>query len=102
MFAPEEARRVRPEAEAISDKQATLQILTLACGSWTLSVSIDNEGRYMSCMTEEVNPFGEEQNIRTLPLRDVLGRRAELAKLGQTICPVKDKFYVKGEGDVRA
>ena len=97
MFTVEDAVRIRPEIEAISDKQATLQVLTLACGSWTLSMSIDNEGNYMSCMTEEVNPFGEELNIRNGRLADLLGRRSELVKLGNTICPVKDKFYVRSD-----
>jgi MoaA/NifB/PqqE/SkfB family radical SAM enzyme len=93
MFTPDEVKRIRPELEAMSDKQATLQILTLACASWTLSFSIDNEGRFMSCMTEEVNPFGPEVTTRNTRIGDVLGRRYELVKLGNTICPVKDKFY---------
>lgn len=93
MFTPDEVKRIRPELEAMSDKQATLQILTLACASWTLSFSIDNEGRFMSCMTEEVNPFGPEVTTRNTRISEVLGRRYELVKLGNTICPVKDKFY---------
>lgn len=95
MFTVSEALPIRKEVEALSDKQATLQILTLACGSWTLSMSIDSEGFYMSCMTEEVNPFGVGMNVRQAPLKDMLGRRNELNKLGTSICPVKDKFYVR-------
>jgi MoaA/NifB/PqqE/SkfB family radical SAM enzyme len=93
MFTPEEVLKIRPEVAAMSDKQATLQILTLACASWTLSFSIDNEGHFMSCMTEEVNPFGTGMTTRNTRLADVVRRRTELVKLGNTICPVKDKYY---------
>jgi MoaA/NifB/PqqE/SkfB family radical SAM enzyme len=100
MFTPEQVKTIRPEVESISDKQATLQILTLACASWTLSFSINNEGEFMSCMTEEVNPFGNEINIRNTRLADVLRKRNELVKLGNTICPVKDKFYERSDASV--
>lgn len=95
MYTVVEAMRIRPEIQELSDKQATLQVLTLACASWTLGFSIDNEGNFMSCMTEEVNPFGDKANIRNTRLADVLSRRNELVKLGTSICPVKDKFYVR-------
>jgi MoaA/NifB/PqqE/SkfB family radical SAM enzyme len=93
MFTPEEVVRIRPEVEKISDKQATLQILTLACASWTLSFSVNNEGNFMACMTEEVNPFGHGANVRTKRLADLIEMRNEMVKLRNTICPVKDKFY---------
>ncbi len=93
MFAPEQVADIRKELNELSDKRATLQILTLACASWTLGLSIDNEGNYMSCMTEEVNPFGEGLTVRNTRLRSVVQRRNELVKLSNTICPVKDKFY---------
>ena len=95
MFSVEDAIRIRPELEALSDKQATLQILTLACGSWTLGFSVDNEGNFMSCMTEEVNPFHQAANARNTRLSELVNRRNELVKLRSTVCPVKDKFYVR-------
>jgi hypothetical protein len=97
MYTVAEALRIRPEIQAMSDKQATLQVLTLACASWTLGFSIDNEGNFMSCMTEELNPFGEQTNIRNTRLSEVLSKRNELVKLGTSICPVKDKYYVRSE-----
>jgi len=93
MFTPEKVRQIRPEVEQLSDKQATLQILTLACASWTLGLNIDNEGNFMACMTEEVNPFGPGVNARNTRLETLLAKRNELVKLRNTICPVKDKFY---------
>ena len=103
MFSVDEGRAIRRELEELSDKQATLQILTLGCASWTLGMSIDNEGRFMACMTEENNPFEPGQNARNTRLATLLGRRVELLKLRNTICPVKDKFYRPGEaGGVRS
>lgn len=93
MFRVEEVANIRPELASLSDKSATLQILTLACASWTLGLSVDNEGNFMSCMTEEINPFGSAQNARNTPLKDLIGRRMELVTLNTSICPVKDKFY---------
>lgn len=93
MFDVETVKHIRPEVESLSDKQATLQILTLACASWTLGLNISNEGRFMACMTEEINPFGQERTTRNTRLQELLDRRNELVKLRNTICPVKDKFY---------
>ena len=93
MFTVDRAREIRAELEDLSDKQATLQILTLGCASWTLGMSIDNEGRFMACMSEEINPFEAHQNARNTRLADLIYRRIELLKLRNTICPVKDKFY---------
>jgi molybdenum cofactor biosynthesis enzyme MoaA len=95
MFSTDEVKRIRPEVEKLSDKQATLQILTLACASWTLGINVDNEGNFMACMTEEVNPFGERVNARNTKLCDLIAKRNELIKLRNTICPVKDKFYAR-------
>jgi hypothetical protein len=97
MFPVEQGLAIKQELAELSDKQATLQILTLGCASWTLGISIDNEGRFMACMTEEVNPFDEDQNARNTRLSQLLGRRIELLKLRNTICPVKDKFYRPGD-----
>ena len=99
MFTPEQVKTIRPEVERLSDKQATLQILTLACASWTLGLNIDNEGNFMACMTEEVNPFGSGVNTRNTRLKDLLAKRNELVKLRNTICPVKDKFYKRTTSD---
>jgi MoaA/NifB/PqqE/SkfB family radical SAM enzyme len=93
MFSVEQGLKIKGELESLSDKQATLQILTLACASWTLGMSIDNEGNFMACMTEEINPFESGQNARSTRLAALLGRRVELVKLRGTVCPVKDKFY---------
>lgn len=93
MFSVEEVNKIRLDVQKISDKQATLQILTLACASWTLGLNVDNEGNFMACMTEEINPFGQGVNVRTTKLGTLLAKRNELVKLRNTICPVKDKFY---------
>jgi hypothetical protein len=94
MFPVEEVARIKTELQSLSDKSATLQILTLACASWTLGLSIDNEGRFMACMTEEINPFDSTQNARNTRLKDLVGHRMELVTLSTSICPVKDKFYL--------
>lgn len=95
MFPIEEANIIKKELEQLSDKQATLQILNLACVSWTLGISISNEGNYMTCMTDEKNPYAEGVTAGTTRLKDLIGRRKELLKLRSTVCPVKDKYYVQ-------
>jgi molybdenum cofactor biosynthesis enzyme MoaA len=93
MFSTERVREIRPELQSLSDKAATLQILTLACASWTLGLSISNEGEFMACMTEEMSPFDSFENARNTPIKDLIGRRVELVTMKSSICPVKDKFY---------
>lgn len=94
MFDPEEGNKIRKELYDLSDKQATLQILNLACVAWSLGISINNEGFYMSCMTDESNPYGPDINVRNTSMKELLGKRKELIALSNTICPIKDKYYV--------
>lgn len=93
MFQLEDAREIKAELERVSDKNATLQVLNLACVAWTLGISISNDGNYMACMTNESNPYGENVNIRNTKIKDLLGKREELIMLKSTVCPVKDFYY---------
>jgi len=95
MFPIDEANKIKVELGQLSDKQATLQILNLACVSWTLGISINNEGGFMTCMTEENSPYDLGINARNTKLKDLIGKRKELLKLSSTVCPVKDNYYVK-------
>ncbi len=94
MFDIETANKIKVELAELSDKQATLQILNLACIAWTLGISINNEGDFMTCMTDETNPYGEGVNVRNTKIKDLLGKRKELLKLKNTVCPVKDQYYI--------
>ncbi|OJU09425.1 MAG: hypothetical protein BGN88_09850 [Clostridiales bacterium 43-6] len=94
MFNVDEGNNIKEQLYDLSDKQATLQILNLACVAWALGISINNEGFYMSCMTDESNPYGRDINIRNTKIEKLLGKRKELISLCKTICPIKDKYYV--------
>ena len=97
MFDVEKASVIQEELGEISDKKATLQVLNLACGAWTLGISVRIDGEFMTCMTEESNPYEGEVNIRNTRLVDLVGKRQELLKLCSTVCPVKDKYYQKNK-----
>lgn len=99
MFDVEKAVEIQKELGEISDKKATLQVLNLACGAWTLGISVRIDGEFMTCMTEEANPYEGEVNIRNTRLVDLLGKRQELLKLCRTVCPVKDKYYQKNKNN---
>ena len=94
MFDVQNGKNIQKELSNISDKQATLQILNLACVAWTLGISISVDGNFMTCMTDESNPYGESTNVRNTKIKSLLGKRKELLKLRNTVCPVKDKYYV--------
>lgn len=91
MYSIEESQKIREEIEKITDKKATLQVLSMGCGSWALGISVNDNGEFMTCMTDDQNPYN--LNIRNSELSDIIVKRKALKQSINTVCPIKDKHY---------
>lgn len=99
MYDVEAAKVIKEELKQLSDKQATLQIFNLACIAWTMCICVDYNGNFMTCMTEESNPYDNCSNIFEVNLSDLLKEKRKLLNITATICPVKEKWYGKNDKD---
>ncbi len=97
MYDVETAKKIKEELKHLSDKQATLQIFNLACIAWTMCICVNYNGNFMTCMTEENNPYKDYSNISDVNLSELLKKKRELLNITGAICPVKEKWYGKND-----